>query len=308
MKKVLGMAAFVFLLQAALSGSAMATLIFDNGQDNSFSSVSSVPVVVQDSTGGVPTHLDVFAGADVDDPGGPGGINGDTAMEIHDYSTANIYGGVFRQDLDAEDFSLVNIFGGEFQDDIWAFAHSTINFYDGSVADDMELVGQSTVNVFDGSFGEDVQAYDRSTVTLFGGVYSGDVEAKSFAMLNIYGGTFEPGLPGDDPLLLEASGAAVITIYGSEFQIDGLDVSDGAISASSGKISGILSDGSFIAREFERSNQSIAGELMPGVPMRGTIVLVTIPEPTSCVLASSTGLICCILFGRRKRSTLIPAP
>lgn len=52
---------FTFVL-VFLTGPALATLVFNNGGDNTFNAFSAVPLVVEDAANGNPTHLNVLAG------------------------------------------------------------------------------------------------------------------------------------------------------------------------------------------------------------------------------------------------------
>ncbi len=253
-------AAFLFCLAPALlwsAGPASATLVFDNGGDNTFDTFSAVPVVVEDDAGGNPTHLDVLAGADVNDPGGPNGINYDTAMEVRGASTADIFGGRFRQDLVAEDDSVVKIYGGTFDDDIYAVGFSQVTMHGGSVGEDVyvyegsqfvfnggvvnetvevghdavltantaeignDLIafGGAIIDFNGGSVGDDVEAYHDSVVNLFDGSFGDDIEAVHDSVVNLYAGSF-----GED---IEAADGATINIFGGELDAGPSELDNG---------------------------------------------------------------------------------
>lgn len=188
------------------------------------------------------------------------GLNGDTAMEVRDNSTADIFGGRFREDVDAEDNSTINIYGGTFEDDFFAYDNSQLTMYGGSLTDDIEAYDDAAVELRGGSYGEDIEAYDRATINLYGGELDTD---------------------------LSAAGASTIVLYGGGFQIGGVDVGFGEIDATSGELSGLLSDGTAFSVPFSRDRQRVNG-----VRVRGTIELVSqpVPEPTSLSLLGLGGV------------------
>ncbi len=201
------------------AGPASAVLVFDNGGDNTFNTVSAVPVVVEDDANGNPTTLNVEDGADIDDPEPPfnpndpyDGINGDTAMEVRDFSIANISGGIFRQDLDAEDNSTVNITGGTFEDDIYVIDSSRVTMSGGSVDEDVYVEGNGEFTLSGGSVGEEVYVRNNSQFTMSGGSVGEDVNVRGNSRAVFDGGVVNESV--------EVRGTAELTVNTAEILND----------------------------------------------------------------------------------------
>jgi hypothetical protein len=153
---------------------------------------------------------------------------------------------------------------------------STVNLYAG-VVEHIRAEDSSTVNIFDGSL-VTLSSHESSNVNIFGGVFEdydvwSSVHAYDFSQVSISGGQFADKL--------KASHNSVITIYGTDFVIDGLSVGYGKIAVTSGVLAGTLASGEIINNNFEIFEDA-------------TIVL--IPEPATLLLFGLG-----ILMVRRKK-------
>ena len=158
----------------------------------------------------------------------------------------------------------------DIQDDLELADNSMVDMYEGRVFDDVETTGSSILNIFGGEYDEDIEAFDTSTINIFGGVFStgfgdlDDIEGGEIAVednedadgnpipnaatVNIHGGTFVGSL-FDPDFCAESDG--VMTIFGSDFAIDGVPVPFGPITVATGILTGILEDESELNNDFE---------------------------------------------------------
>lgn len=216
--------------------------------------------------GASPTTVRVLAGSSV------GESISDTSLLVDDNSFADVFGGTFEQDLFAQRNGTLRLYDGTVDDDFIVIDNGVGVIFGGSVADDVEAENNASITIFGGSFGEDVEASDQSTISIFGGSYA------------------TAGL-GNQDTGLAARGLGTIFVYGVGFQIDGSDVGFGEISATSGVLTGTLSDGTALETNIVRDRQRV-GFRFP----RGTIVLVeqAVPTPGSVAVAVVAGLACAV--------------
>ncbi len=157
----------------------------------------------------------------------------------------------------------------DIEDDLELADNSMGDFYEGRVFDDVETTGSAVLNIYDGEFDEDIEAFDSSTINIFGGVFNTgfsdltDIEGGEIAVedddiinsafINIHGGTFmgAPNLDGDFVPDFCAEGNGTMTIFGSDFAIDGVPVPFGDITVATGQLTGTLEDGSPLDNDFE---------------------------------------------------------
>ena len=134
--------------------------------------------------------------------------------------------------------------------------------------------GSSIVNIRGGEFGR----YDASsfaTFNIFGGTLLGGVQTSGSAEVNFFGGDII------GPGLIFAGNTAVITFFGSGFNFP-----FGDIVATSGILTGTLSDGTPLDVDFVRDPS-------------GTI---TLPEPTALAALGSGIAMLALLYRRRPHS------
>jgi hypothetical protein len=229
--------------------SANAVVILDDGGSHVIDFMTD-NVEVFNKTLFEPTHVDFLPGAVV----GSGIF--DNSLDVFDSSSANILGGTFAQDVTAFDNATINITGGTLEGDVHAFDFSTITISGGSIADDVEADDFAFVEIFGGSFGEDIEVFFHSTIDIYGG------------MLGV-NGVFDSGLLAEHE--------AIITLFGSDFFVNGSPVGFGPIVPEFGTLSGILSDGSAFTMPFERLEDS-------DFISTGHILLSPVPEPASVIL------------------------
>jgi hypothetical protein len=189
----------------------------------------------------------------------------------------------------------------DIQDDLELAGNSIVDMYDGRVFDDVETTGSSVLNIFGGEFDEDIEAFDTTVINIFGGTFNtgfGDlddieggeiavedfeisdgVEVPNAARINIHGGFFMGSL-FDPDFCAESDG--VITIFGSEFAVDGVPVPFGDIAVATGLLTGTLEDGSKLLNDFEIADNArivlaeVVDELIGDVNCDGEVSLLDV--------------------------------
>ena len=263
-------------------GSAHATVVLNDGGSHVFNTFSAESIVVENSTSGLPTHLEVRDGAHISDDS-PEGV--DISLLVEYGSSLVINGGTIEQDLVGGGNSTITVNNGLMEDDLIITDLAYAAVYGGVVVDDIEVRGEATLDFYAGEVLEDFEAVNIATANVYGGEIHADISAENVAEVNVYGGVIGAGSDS----ILESYGNGLITLFGSDFQIDGVDAVYGAITDNSGVLSGKLADGSAFEMDFERIR--VGGK-------RGEIFLAQIPEPASLVLL---GLGCLMMVGRKSK-------
>lgn len=150
------------------------------------------------------------------DENAPGGIRIGQTLVVKD-------GGVVDDDFSTGLESLLVVHGGDVGDRLRSQS-GNIRIYGGRIGERAELVRNSEMNVFGGEVGSGLTAYFGST-------------------LNIHGGSIEDGLM--------AHRLSTVNLFGTEFQLDGVDITETlsnevatVVRRRNVKLSGILADGS----------------------------------------------------------------
>ncbi|MCH6256831.1 PEP-CTERM sorting domain-containing protein [Puniceicoccaceae bacterium K14] len=249
-------------------GGGQAFVTIENGETNTVTSQAdvtdsnfvSIGVGNADFGFGDPTTVN-FTGGTINTRN-----NGaDTSLTVIETSVANISGTIFTQDIIAFDSAMINFTSGGSNDDVVADDNAIINFNGGFVGDDLETYGNATVNILAGTFGEDIEARGNSDIFISGGNFT---EAA-----------------------LESLGNSMITLFGSDFKIDGTPVAFGELGSSTSgtNLMGTLASGETFDMPF-----NIGGN--------GSIVLTAVPEPsTYAAIIGATGL---LFFFQKRRKRL----
>jgi len=135
-----------------------------------------------------------------------------------------------------------------------------------------------------------LDAYDSSTVTLSGGTLGFGLSAWGSSTVIMRGGRLEVSLIAQDDSTVTMSGGTVgynlvaykystITVVGRHFEVDGVPVPYGDLTAQTGTLTGTLASGDPINSLFDRTDSSGEGH--------GTITLAYAPEPTQTLLCTA---------------------
>ena len=180
--------------------------------------------------------------------------------------------------------------------DFWGNT-TTVNLLSGGSITGLYAYDNSHINVSDGAIGSILYAYDNSYVDISGGSITSDLQAYDNSQVSISGGSIMDGLNATDDSKVYISGGSIrydirigvysydkssLTIYGSDFAINGVSVSTGSTFYA-------FEDGS-------QRNGTLTGTLVNGDPINndfsivGNSQLVLIPEPTTLLLFGLGGL------------------
>lgn len=291
---------------AALTTANASTFLTD-GASHTWDTATPGSIVVTPGPSS-PTNIDVVAGADIGED-----LGIDTSLQLLGDATANIYGGILRQDLDANSTSVANVYGGDLQDDIYLYDGSTVNLDGGAVADDVYVYDAATFNFYSGSIGGILEANGESTTTITGGTVGGDVIGFDIATIQISNASITGDLAAiNDSTITLISGLlsptsslytteeSSLEVYGYDFLVNGAPVdfdADGIdhdgyrillVGAGAGTLSGYLSDGTAFDTTFFRDSSPDGS---------GHLVLFNVPEPTSIMLMASGAML--VLLRRR---------
>jgi len=174
-------------------------------------------------------------------------------VEVYDSPTGDptkvnlITGGSIEHRLRVFDNSQVNVSDGYIKWDLYAYDNSQVTFSGGTI--DAGLYSfQNSYIAFSGGLINDLRAYDNSQIDFTGGLIATDIRAGWY--------DFGPH-------------TSVITIYGSDFNYP-----LGDITASFGRLTGILANGDLIDNDFYiYDNAAIVLVPAPGAVLLGTIGL-----------------------------------
>ncbi len=186
---------------------------------------------------------------------------GTKAKVVSGARIASIYGG---------GDSIVTLEGGEVFFSVGVSDRSAATIT-GGVMGHVIGAGKGNIIFSGGLINGDLESYVSSKVIIQGGTM-GNAKACGASTIDIYGGQIDWGI--------YAIQDSIITIWGSKFSLDGISVSYGPITATSGTITGTLSSGEIINVPFDSLDNA-------------SIILV--PEPASVLLLGLGGL-----FLRRK--------
>ena len=173
----------------------------------------------------------------------------------------------------------------------------------GSKSAHITVGGSSTATLFSGA-DQEIQANGQSTVLLFAptqtlrglgeshttipNAFVEEIIAEDSATIDIFGGQLGSGTAASDDLFLFDS--SQVTIYGDNFQVDGIPVPFGPVSVTDGVLTGSLQNGSNLFLVFSRTQSSS---------------LVLAPEPGTGMLLTLGVL---LMAGRKSASTNRRAP
>jgi hypothetical protein len=152
-----------------------------------------------------------------------------------------VVGGKIREDCLAFENSKVNLLGGEITGNLFVSDNCRAVVYGGSIGEFLHSHSNSWVTVLGGVVGTEVDAFDNSRIDISGGIFS-YVRSDGYGQLNISGGIFSNEL--------RATQDSIMTIYGTDFAIDGISVGYGPITAASGVLTGTLASGELINNDF----------------------------------------------------------
>ncbi len=196
--------------------------------------------------------------------------------------------------LDSWHTSIATIYGGTVGgggggDDLNAWDSSVIKFLGGTVTGYLNAGDSSTVTVVGGTVDLDFDSWFESNAAFTGGTVNGDLDAWETSNMVWNGGT----LVGE----LFAGDAAILTVRGFDFRVDGVPVPDDyELVATTGVLTGTLESGDPINNVFYQGGHDYYGDGSWFVT--GTITLV--PEPGKVLLQAIALLSIGLLSGRRK--------
>lgn len=195
--------------------------------------------------------------------------------------------------------------GGIIVSSLWAYDNSQISIFDGSIEDEFRAYEGCYVNISGGSISNNFKTRDNSQAYISGGAIS-SLQTSDNSYMNISDGSIDGGLFAEENSRVDVSGGrvghnvdsegnsrvnisggletgnniyirdySVVTIYGSDFVIDGVSLESGTFGAypngseRHGLLTGTLSNGDPINNY---------------VHIKDDAKLVLIPEPTTLLL------------------------
>jgi hypothetical protein len=284
-------AAAYALLVLALSlawGTGAHAITFADGGFHVIDDTNTFPfetVEVRDGPGGATTSLDVVGGQISTLGSGNGLVIQESSavhvsgglilsMEVTGTSTVTWSGGQAGIVRALGDSTLV-ITGG--RGELASGDSATIDIFGGNIFGNSSLRDDSVVTIYDGNFDGSVGFANHATGEIHGGAFPFAALVYDFAVLSIFGGDIGPGL-------FVTKGQAVadphLLIYGTGFNFP-----YGDLTATSGALTGVLSDGTPLDTTFTR-----------GV---GSTITLMLPEPSTGLLL---GLGLAGLAAMRRRS------
>jgi len=201
----------------------------------------------------------------------------------YDSSSVTLEDGFRTSEVSTYDSSTVTMSGGTVEGDLWPQDFSTMTVSAGTVTGYLKPSGSSTVTM-GGGWVSQLLAAGSSSVTISGGTVWSQLTALDSSTVTIDGGA----LAG-----VGAVNSSIITIEGSDFEVNGAPVPYGDLAAETGTLTGTLASGDPIDYYFYQGG----GE---GAYYTGTITLVEAPEPSTVLLQGSALLILMGLAARRR--------
>jgi len=178
-------------------------------------------------------------------------------------------GGTIRvQDSPSGIPTTVYIVGGHIPYGAGCWGNSQINVLGGKIESSLIAHDNSRITVSGGYITNGTRADDASHLLISGGLFHGGITAMDQSDVEITGGRFET-----DVDMLFAHEQSLITIYGSDFNYP-----YGAITATSGVLTGTLANGDTIRWSFNR------GGIVPGPYYHPGSIILAVPEPTTLLL------------------------
>ena len=215
-------------------------------------------------------------------------------FRIRDGVVVNISGGTVGNEFFADVFSRVNITGGAIGADSGTL-RAEVNITGGAVGDSFRAGLYTLLNISGGSIGDGFEAIDYSEVNVRGGSI-GDGFYASKAVVNIFGGSIGDGFVATDNVFGDSGPGSDVNIYGTEFVLDGVDITPTlglfeslVIDERDVTLRGLLADGS--AFSFDLNSQLAEGqhffERVEGqdfFDVASTLTVTLVPEPSSALL------------------------
>lgn len=188
-------------------------------------------------------------------------------------SIINIYGGIITGHLAGYDNCKITVFGNSDEDTfaVYGYNNSQISLSNGLI-DGLSITDNCTANIDGGNLKYSIQSYDNSIVSFSSGLVKDSLHAHGFSQITYTGGVVEDSLCLND--------SAILTIYGSDFAIDGTPLDYGVLTSifSNGylnepvrNLTGRLSNGDIINNDFY---------------IGGNAKIILIPEPATILLLS----------------------
>jgi len=177
--------------------------------------------------------------------------------------------------LNAMNNSLVNILGGTVGGSVNAWDSSYVTFSGGSIELGFFGYGNSKITMSGGTVNGTsalgtLHAGESSQIAFYGGRVNGYLFARENSRIDWSGGTVSNDI--------RLGHNAVLTIYGSDFKVDGIPVSDNVINSIQGgdlynetyrRLTGILAKGEILNNQFR---------------VGGVASIVLVPEPATLLL------------------------
>ena len=197
------------------------------------------------------------------------------SLRAHEDSIVNILGGSIGNYLSAYDSSLVDISGGSIAGSLSAWDSSQVSFSGGSIGTQLYAYQTSQVDISGGSIGGSLLAHHSSYVDISGGSIGLYLGAYHSCQVGFSGGSV-----GND-LIADQSG--ILTIYGWDFEVNGVPFGYGELTSMLGGdymdepsryLTGTLASGELIGNDFYIGHDAkIALVPAPGAVVLGSIGL-----------------------------------
>ena len=170
---------------------------------------------------------------------------------------------------------LILLYSGSITNGLKAYEDSIVNIRSGSIGDYLYAIGSSQVDISGGSIGGSLGVYHSSQVSFSGGSIGSSVKVSHNSQLDMSGGSV-----GND-LIADQSG--ILTIYGWDFEVNGVPFGYGELTSMLGGdymdepsryLTGTLASGELIGNDFYIGHDAkIALVPAPGAVVLGSIGL-----------------------------------
>ena len=249
------------------SHNALAEMILNDGKVHNIASRFYDAIIVDYLTPGVYTTVNILEGAV--DPLSRG-------IRAYSDSNVNMSGGSVGH-LYARETSRAVVSGGTIDENFWAMDGAEAILLGGNVGGTFGATTGSHATMSGGQVGTSIDSsilsiHEYSYVTMSGGKVIGDLRVGQGGRLNWSGGTI-----GTDLYVFDDD--SVLTIYGSQFAINGRPVDFGTISGFAfGDLSGLLANGDLIANVFsiDPGASIVLAPSAQVVPLPGAALLGTV--------------------------------